>query len=203
MDKRLTYRAHVHNKINNLKKSLWKYHKLQGKVWGLYPRIALWIYTGIIRPALTHACMIWVGATRYKSIQDKLRSFQLLALRLLGFTRKSTPARGLEVITFTPPLFLYIRMVASQTHLRTQHLSRFLHKPLFSSKITFKSHRQWCNEFLDDFKFPYHKIETDRIIPKQNWSKNYKVSMNSMDKKNPKAGIPLDNPLESPLGILP
>ena len=52
-DKRMDFKKHVSNKISSGKKLLFKFHGGQGKVWGLSPRMALYAYTGIIRPSLT------------------------------------------------------------------------------------------------------------------------------------------------------
>ena len=145
-------------------------------------------YTGIVRPALTHGCLVWAAATRFKKICEKLRTFQLLALRLLGFTRKSTPSRGLEVITFTPPLELHIRMLASQSLLRNRHMSRYKETPLFSLCESKKGHIQSGEEFLHKVEFPHTNLLSDRITTVQSWEKGYAVLWDSLDPKHENYG---------------
>ena len=72
---------------------------------------------------------------------------------MLGFSRKGTPAKGLEVITHTPPLHHQVEMVAAQEHLRTKKKSRYLRDPLITDLKTCKGHRQISEENLKRWGF--------------------------------------------------
>merc|ERR1712242_169911 len=87
----LHWNEHVLQKIKLCKKKLMTIHRKQGKMWGLQPKMALYVYTGIVRPSFTHGSMVWISATDRADVKEKMRSFQLTAMRTLGFRRKSTP----------------------------------------------------------------------------------------------------------------
>ena len=190
LDWKLKWTPHVLNKIEKCKKLLMKFHNAQGKVWGLHPNVALWAYTGIVRPAFTHGCLVWVNVTRHKGIQDKLRSFQNLGLRMLGFTRKSTPHRGLEVMTHTMPLHLHIRMLASIEHVRTCKFMKYSHEEMKTNVQLRRGHRQCCRDYLLAAGVKTTEVELDKIPMAQNWSQKYFVDLETMDPWNKKAGKP-------------
>jgi hypothetical protein len=53
MDSRLDWKAHISHKVSKAKKHLMMLHKGLGTTWGPSSAITLWLYTGIVRPALT------------------------------------------------------------------------------------------------------------------------------------------------------
>ena len=191
LDPKLDWRPHIIEKTKQCKKTLGRFHGAQGKIWGLQPRMALWAYTGIVRPAVTHACMIWAGATRYIGVQNKLRSFQLLALRLLGFTRRSTPARGLELISNTMPLHLHIQQLAANAHIRTLSKAKYSSKELFTKKVTYKGHRQFIREKLKELGLESTDVKTDRIGKTRIWKRLYQVDWDSLDPVKRESGKPV------------
>ena len=190
MDQSLTWRSHIMNKIKKCKGLLMKFHRAQKIIWGLPPQYALWAYKGIARPALTHACLVWHHATRHKYIQDKLRSFQLQGLRMLGFTRKSTPARGLEIITNTWPLHLHIKGLALRSHIRTKHLTRYSAEELHTIRVKTRGHRQWLREEIIRRGMVDPDVQSDRQILRQKWNKQYEIGHESMDKRRDDWGKP-------------
>ena len=190
MDQGLTWRSHIMNKIKKCKGLLMKFHRAQKIIWGLPPKYAHWAYKGIGRPALTHACLVWHHATRHKYIQNKLRSFQLLGLRMLGFTRKSTPARGLEIITHTWPLHLHIKGLALRSHIRTKHLTRYSAEELHTNLVKTRGHRQWLREEIVRRGMVDPDVQSDRQILRQKWNKQYEIGHESMDKRREDWGTP-------------
>ena len=52
-DKKLTWNSHLEKRVKKAYISYEQCRRTMGQTWGLYPRIALWIYTAIIRHMLT------------------------------------------------------------------------------------------------------------------------------------------------------
>ena len=100
----------------------------------LKPSAALWVYKAVARAMLTHGCLIWHQLCDSIEIRDKLRSFQRRGLLNLGFFRKSTPTAGLELITYTKPLPLYIKEKAALSYLRTRGFEKFSDDQMFWAK---------------------------------------------------------------------
>ena len=80
IDSKLSWLPHLLEKIKKGRKLLHHFHNAQGKIWGVPPRMALWAYTGIVRPAFAHGCMVWAKVARKKTHQKKMESFQLFGL---------------------------------------------------------------------------------------------------------------------------
>ena len=68
-----------------------------------------WIYTGVIRPKFTYACMIWGNRVNTKIIKQKMNSLNRLACLLITNLARSTPQMGLEIILHIEPLDIHIK----------------------------------------------------------------------------------------------
>ena len=96
----------------------------QGKIHGLKPHAALTIYKWC-RSMIVHGCLVWHQAVYKQSTIDKLRNFQSTGLRTMGLFRHSTPTCGLEILTHTYPLHLYIMVLAALSYFRTRGFEKF------------------------------------------------------------------------------
>jgi hypothetical protein len=59
LDSRLEWNSHITHKIKQAKKHLMMLRKGISTIWGPSPAITLWMYTGIVRPALTYGAVVW------------------------------------------------------------------------------------------------------------------------------------------------
>lgn len=109
LDQKLNWHAHVDSKIKEAKYKLLRIRNATGKLWGFPPIMGRWIFHSIIRPAVTYGALVWAKVCRFKGVQDDLNRLNRLALLTLGHFRRSTPTAGLEVLTYTPPLDIYIK----------------------------------------------------------------------------------------------
>ena len=121
VDCNLTWESHIMNKISQAKKVLFAAKGALGKLWGPKPELMKWLWTAVIRPMISYASIIW-GKGIKTHLKAKLRSLQRLALLCLGHVRRGTPTAGLEVITDTMPIDLFIEQESVNTYLSLIHI---------------------------------------------------------------------------------
>jgi hypothetical protein len=76
-----------------------------------------WIWTSVARPALTYGSFVWGGRLN-KTQLDQLESTQRAALTLTGHVRRSTPGSGLNIVTNTLPIDLFLQEHITKARLR-------------------------------------------------------------------------------------
>ena len=181
LDYRLDWSTHVTQKINKAKKLLYKVRSAAGKLWGLGPRMSVWFYRAIVRPMLAYGALVWAKVTQLKAIQKKLRRLQRLALMAMGHFYKSTPTAGLEVATFTAPLWLHIRQEGAMAWLRTKFRLKLDRKLVTINKRSPKKlgHRQYIEKFMNDIG--YVDQTSDAMAPVFNWDRKYVVDESSYE----------------------
>lgn len=196
IDSKLLWQDHVDIKLKKAKKALMAVVRVCHPTWGVTPIRAAYYWKCCIRPMFTYGCLVWHRACRYVGVQDKLKSFQRLALKIMGPIRRSTPTRGLEVINYIRPLELEIRQLAAEAYLRTMGQERISATRLHTNKITQKGHRQWCLEFLQGLNFPFLNYTFDNCVRKWCWRKRYDVDFESMSQSHEFYGKPrMDTPV--------
>ena len=125
VDRKLSWGPHLNTKSAACKKQLYKWIGYQQGMKGLQPLMASYIWRGIIRPKLTFGCLVWSPVLRTKTRRDQIKSVQALSFRLLTFFRKGTPTRGLEMITHTMPIEIFVFKTAAKAYIRTQSYQVF------------------------------------------------------------------------------
>jgi hypothetical protein len=88
LDERLKWMLHFSKKMQIAKGLLFKTKNALGITWGLKPHLLRWVYTGIVRPAITYGSLAWSHAVRYKYQLNQLRKVHGLVLRMLGTKTK-------------------------------------------------------------------------------------------------------------------
>ena len=121
IDHKLTWSSHINNKLNQARKVLFLIKSTAGKLWGPNPAIMHWAYTSMVLPILSYCLYIFAQAIT-KCQLKKFRKLQRLALLMLGHMRRGTPTEGLNIITNTLPVELYIEkeLLAATYRLRSK-----------------------------------------------------------------------------------
>jgi hypothetical protein len=114
-DKKLTWNSHLENRVKKAYISYEQCRRTMGQTWGLSPRIALWIYTAIIRPMLTYGAVVWGPKAQQTTVIRKLEQIQRIACLYTTGAMKTTPTRAMEVILGLTPLDIHIREVVFMT----------------------------------------------------------------------------------------
>ena len=90
------YRA-ASERYKSSKKLLMALVNANGKTWGMSPWSARYYYLTMVRSAISYLSFIWHHVCRLTSVQDKLKSFQCLAFKVMGPMWPGTPTRELEM----------------------------------------------------------------------------------------------------------
>ena len=185
LDSRLQWSEHSNNRINKAKRLLYKVRNAAGSLWGLNPRMSIWFYRAIIRPNVSYGAIVWCRIADSKGGKRKLETLQRLALKTMGHFRPSTPAAGLEVITYTAPLWIHIKQEAALAFLRTQHQVILPREKLHvkDNRPLTVGHRQKSEEFLKEIGFI--NTSTDSIEKCFVWEKHFEVDTSSFDNGEP------------------
>ena len=112
--------CHLEEKLKKARGILMRFKAAYSPNWGPHQKAFRWIYEAIIKPKFTYAAVAWGQITEKwnnklkkweenKSVSNKLRRLQRLALSQMALIRARTPGRGLEVITGTKPLHLAMK----------------------------------------------------------------------------------------------
>ena len=116
IDSNLSWKAHITNRINKAKRDLLLAKRLIANTWGLTPDRMLWVYEGIVRPALDYSCHVWTPTNSPPQWLTKaLDTTQRLALTCATSCIRSTPTRALERLTNVPPLYLHLKYKSACT----------------------------------------------------------------------------------------
>jgi ribonuclease HI/retron-type reverse transcriptase len=117
-DRLLNWEPHISRKVLAAKKHLMMLRGIVGPSWGPPPHIMRWLYTCVVRPAITYGALVWAKSTRTKVVQTQLAKAQRLGLILTASMRQNTPTAGLEIITNVIPLHICIVELAVSTYNR-------------------------------------------------------------------------------------
>ncbi|XP_023288761.1 uncharacterized protein LOC111674059 [Orussus abietinus] len=124
---------------------MWMYKRAMGKIWGLKPKVALWVYEAVLVPRVTYAVVIWWPRVERVGARNLLRSLRGGFLRTAAGAMKTTLTEALEVALGLLPLDLRILAQARIAAYRlkcqgewmptgTSHTGlRFLNGPLFTA----------------------------------------------------------------------
>ncbi len=183
LDDQLIWKLHARQKIQAAKGHLLKLKNAMGKLWGTAPKLTRWLFTGIVRPALTYGALVWCKVCKDKTIIKELTKLNRLALISLGHLRHSTPTAGLEIINHVMPLPMWIMYEGVAAYIRTQGNNILSEGDMFTNKQSKKGHRQFSREYLNVLGVT--AIQSDFIPHARVWEKYYKVNVNSFDKGSP------------------
>ena len=112
MDNKLNWTTHFNQVMKTCKTTLLHTSNIIRKKWGPKTMLSKWLFTGIIRPKITYASLVWGHTMTQKTKINKLRKLNRLAAITITPVRQSTPTLGLEVIYDLLPLHLFISKTA-------------------------------------------------------------------------------------------
>jgi ribonuclease HI/retron-type reverse transcriptase len=177
LDHKLSWRPHLENKLRASKSHLLNIRNAMGKLWGLPPRMARWVFTGIVRPSLTYGALVWAKVSDCEWAIKALTRLNRLALLGMGHFRHRTPTAGLEVICDVMPLHMHIRCEAASGYVRTLQHKHFRASEMETISRFKKGHRQYSREFLDECGLT--ESENDSMLEEFSWHKHFSLLKDS------------------------
>ena len=138
-----------------------------------------WIYTAMIRPIMSYACVSWAGGLNKKYLVRKLTKVQRLACLMISSAFLGNPTGALEILLNITPIeeFLLAEAVRGSYTITISGLWNV--NPIGSFGKT-KSHVDVCNEarkLLPLLQMPADRIKKTKVV-----ERNFECQI--MDKKN-------------------
>ena len=183
LHRRLSWKPHIQGKIKQAKKLLLCARNATGKLWGCNPKMTRWIFTGIIRPAITYGALVWAGGCQNSIMRRHLERVNRLALLFMGSFRRSTPTGGLEVMLYVEPLHIHILNEACQALRRTAVMKSDVDSNRRLDLTIKNGHRQLCWSTIDKLELKVE--ETDSIKAALCWENKFGVDERSFQSGEP------------------
>jgi len=167
-DPKLTFNAHIEHKCKKACIAFWQCKGAIGKTWGISPKTAHWLYSAVIRPALTYGAIVWWQAALKVSNERKLYKVQRMACLGITSAMPTAPTVALEVITGLNPLSLYIQRIAMATAYR---ISLYGMRPRYSDRIVGGHMQIWG--YLN--RVPQLNMPSDSLIPEFDFLRRFQT----------------------------
>ena len=189
----LNWSHHLGEKIKEAKGIICRLKGSMGKLWGLKPKMAMWVYRMVVRPILSYASVIWAKIALKAEVRQELKEFQAFALHQMGYFRAKTPQNALEVITNTIPLDLHLLYDAQLAFIRTKGHEKYSKEEMITQQPMLRGHRQVMEDYAWSLIGATTLLNTqlDDISPIYNFDNLFKIDRSSMDPTNEKRGIPI------------
>ena len=191
VNKKLKWNTHLNWKVPQVKKCIMAHIKGTGKIWGYKPLLSTYVWRGIARPKLMYGSMIWYPALQKQDKINQIQKVQNLSFRVIAPYRQRTPIRGLQVLTYTPPIELYTQNLAIRSYLRTRSASNLSDDDMHTLVNSRVGHRQIIAREMEMLDLTWINCETDKIPPVRRWCRSFHVDLKSMSLENPKRGEPI------------
>ena len=104
LDNKLTWKPHIARITRKATTALMQCRKIVGKMWGIKPSMMIWIYTTMICPIMSYACVSWAGGLNKKHLERKLTKVQRLACLMISSAFPGTPTGILEILLNITPV---------------------------------------------------------------------------------------------------
>ena len=179
LDSKLTWKPHINRITRKAATALMQCRQIVGKTWGIKRSVMKWIYTAMIRPSMSYACVSWASGLNKKYLVRKLTKVQRLAFLMISSAFPGTPAGALEILLNITPIeeFLLTEAVRGSYRITVSGLGHVNRVGSFGKT---KSHVDVCNEAR---KFlPLLQMPADRIRKTKLFERNFECQI--MNKKN-------------------
>ena len=160
LDSKLTWKPHIIRITHKATTALMQYRKIVGKTRGIKPSMMKWIYTSMIRPIVSYACVSWASGLNKKYLVRKLIKVQRLACLIISSAFPGIPTDALEILLNITPIEEFLLAEAVRGSYRINVSGPWHVSPIGSFGKT-KSHVDVCNEarrFLPLLQMPADRI---------------------------------------------
>ena len=161
LDDKLTWRKHLNNRIARSKKYLMKMSNISKAIWGPKPHLSRWVFRCVVRPMFTYASVIWTHSIDTPLLRQYLRRVNRLAISTYTLFPRSTPTQGVELLTDTFPLHLWMEKEALCAFVRLAHLLPLTWSGVNKNKRRNVAHRRFWSYKLEEYGLNALLLEVD------------------------------------------
>ncbi|KAJ8914523.1 hypothetical protein NQ315_002796 [Exocentrus adspersus] len=173
LDEKLSWTPHIERQVQRATASFWRCRQLFGKTWGLNPRISLWMYTAVIRPAFLYAVIVWWPATRRLYIRQQLSRLQRMACISVTGAMRTAPTEALEALLSLPRLHIEAEAGAMRASYRVKQWRQW------RGRVQDGGHVSALNQLVERDKLL--EAPSDKIPLTYVFKKNYTVEIPSRE----------------------
>ena len=145
LDSKLTWKPHITRITRKATTALMQCRQIVGKTRGIKPSMMKWIYTAMIRPIMSYACVAWAGSLNKKYLMRKLTKVQRLACLMISSAFPGTPTGALEILLSIIPIEEFLLAEAGRGSYRIT-VSGLRHVNRVGSFGKTKNHGNACND---------------------------------------------------------
>ena len=142
LDSKLTWKTHITRKSTT---ALMQCRQIVGKTWEIISFMMSWIYTAMIRPIMSYACVSWAGGLNKKYLVRKLTKVQILACLMISSAFPGSPTSALAILLNITPIEEFLLTEAVRGSYRIT-VSGLWHVNRVGSFGKTKNHGDVCNE---------------------------------------------------------
>lgn len=161
LDHRLTWRKHLDDRITRSKKYLLKINNISKAIWGPKPNLSRWVFRCVVRPMISYASVVWAHSIDTPALEQRLRRLNRLAISTYTLFPRSTPTRGVELLTDTFPLHLWLEKEALCAFVRLAKLLPLNWSGLNRNKRRNVAHRRFWSYKMEEYEIQDLLLETD------------------------------------------
>ena len=180
VDSKLSFRQHVQNVTEKATKILMQCRKAVGPTWGLSPQTCRWMYTAVIRPQLTYAVAVWVGALEKEVNRLLLRKVQRVALLMATGAMRSTATITLNKLNNLPDIVDYLKGEAANSSIRISAYGDWTREISPRLEGVIVTHSYLIDNYIRNEVRP-PQGEHDLMKPVTRLERNFKVEISDRD----------------------
>lgn len=118
LDSKLNWRANILERKRKAIIALFTMKRLVYKNYGLKPKLAEWIFKGVVRPILAYGALVWWPGLEKITYHRELESIQRMACLSISGALGSTPTMGLYSVLGILPIDIFIKGEAYMAAIR-------------------------------------------------------------------------------------
>ena len=123
--------------------------------------LSRWVFQCVVRPMFTYASVIWAHSIDTPILRQYLRRVNRLAISTYTLFPRSTPTQGVELLTDTFPLHLWMEKEAICAFVRLSHLLPLTWSGVNKNKRRNTAHRRFWSLKLEEYGLTTLLLEVD------------------------------------------
>ena len=173
LDSKLSWLPHITNRVTKANRCLFMCRRAIGSVWGLTPKVMMWVYKMMIRPIVSYASIIWGAGLETGTAKTKLSRLQRQACLAISSAYPGSPTVALEMILGLPALDLYLKGTAALGAYRL-HYNNMWNDDYIRDTLAHRSHVNWCKDIKSSIRGLV--LPGELVRPRLNLEINFETS---------------------------